>query len=430
MNLFKKLNILNRNNIIIIFFLFLVINYAFFNYRILFRENGYILGDWLINYSGGFIKRGFIGHLFYLFSKSFSISIIHTIYFFSTTIYLFSIYFFYQIIKKRLNNNLILLFVFLPSTFLFNFFDPLTVGRKEILVFFFFSFYYLNIDKIRINFNYQILIFFMSVIFLLTHEIIFFLFPYLFVLKYFHINKDFLEKFKIKDYYLEILIAISGFILIVIILFFSHNHNHEILCNSVLNVGLTTDVCYGSINDFKKMMLDYFVVKTDSKIDYISLYPYFIQRNYFINYSFYFLMSILPLILIIFYSNKNTQKTKFIFLSIFCLIFSLSFFGQVNDWGRYLNVIFLLQFLIILKFTETNVGKIKTGFKINKFIKVVILFIYLTSWHMPHCCNPNLGKGYYDIYNRFIVRLYDNTQNSTKFQDKPRMFLRKLFKID
>ena len=169
-----KKNFFNRNNIIIFFFLFLILNYIFFNYRILARENGYILGDWVINYSSGFIKRGFLGHIFYSLSNKFDISIINIVFLFSTAIYLQTIYFFYKIIKNRLNNNYIFIFILLPSTFLFNFFDPLTVGRKEILVFFFFSYYYLYFDKINllIKYKFLVLIFFITII--LTHEIIFF----------------------------------------------------------------------------------------------------------------------------------------------------------------------------------------------------------------------------------------------------------------
>ena len=77
----KYNSLLNRNNFIILFFLFLILNYLFFNYRILFRENGYILGDWLINYNGGFVRRGLIGHLFFNLSKELNISIINLIFF-------------------------------------------------------------------------------------------------------------------------------------------------------------------------------------------------------------------------------------------------------------------------------------------------------------------------------------------------------------
>ena len=43
MNIYKYKFLLFKNNLIILFFTFLKINYLFFNYRILFRENGYVL---------------------------------------------------------------------------------------------------------------------------------------------------------------------------------------------------------------------------------------------------------------------------------------------------------------------------------------------------------------------------------------------------
>ena len=99
----NKYNFLNyKNNIIIIFFFLLIINYLFFNYRILSRENGYILGDWILNYNGGFVRRGLIGHLFFNISKTFNISIINITYVFSSFIYISSLFLFYRILKKIL----------------------------------------------------------------------------------------------------------------------------------------------------------------------------------------------------------------------------------------------------------------------------------------------------------------------------------------
>ena len=132
----KYKNIFNKKNTVIFFFIFIVINYLFFNYRIIFRENGYILGDWVVNYSGGFVRRGLLGHFFFSISKYFDISIKYIIFFFSTTIYISSTYFFFEIIKRKIDNYLVLIFILLPSTLLFNFFDPLSVGRKDILIFY------------------------------------------------------------------------------------------------------------------------------------------------------------------------------------------------------------------------------------------------------------------------------------------------------
>ena len=405
----------DRNNIIIFFFLFLILNYIFFNYRILSRENGYILGDWVVNYSSGFIKRGFLGHFFYYLSTNFNISIINIVFLFSTTIYSITIYFFYKIIKYRLNNYYIFLFILLPSTFLFNFFDPLTVGRKEILVLFFFSYYYLYINKINLLIKYKVitLVFFVTII--LTHEIIFFLIPYLFVLKYLQNTSN--KKFHVKDYLLEILILIIGIIIFYIILKASHLHDNEALCNSLLDVNLTKNSCW-AINDFK------------NEIVFTSLFPYFLEKNYFINYLIYFFLTSLPLIILIIKSENKQIKNNFIILSLLSLTFSMSFFIQVNDWGRYLNVIFLLQFLLVLSFTKQDKNQSVNKNNIFYLIKLFLIFIYLTTWHMPHCCNPQLGNGYKSVYDRISFRLLDNSNESTKYKDLPRIYLRKIFKID
>ena len=411
----KYKNIFNKKNTIIIFFTFIVINYVFFNYRIIFRENGYILGDWVINYSGGFVRRGLLGHFFFSISKYFDISIKYIIFFFSSAVYIVSIYFFYKIIKNKLDNYLVLVFILLPSTFLFSFFDPLSVGRKEILIFFFFSFYYLNLKNILDNFRFKLFIILLFIIILLTHELIFFFIPYLFVLKYFHINKG-IKKINPRNYYLEILIFFLGSILMLVIFKISHLHNNKVLCDSLLDVHLTTNSCW-AINDFK------------SEIIINSLFSYFIEKKYFINYSLYFLLSVFPLFLIVSQSNNHILKKRFLFFSIFCLIFSTVFYMQVNDWGRYLNVTYLVHFLIILKFIEKDVEREKIQNKLIKSIILIFIFIYLTSWHMPHCCNPNLGSGYKDIYYRIKFRLNDNSIESSKYNDGPRQFLRKLFNI-
>lgn len=413
----NKYNFLNhKNNIIILFFSLLIINYLFFNYRILSRENGYILGDWILNYNGGFVKRGLIGHLFFNISKTFNISIVNIAYVFSSLIYISSLFLFYKILKKINTNFLILIFIFLPSTFLFVFFDPLTAGRKEILVLFFFLVYFLNLKNN--NFFYKIFIFILSIIIMLSHEILFFQLPYLFLLRYLHIKKINKDSAKLKNYNLEILIFITGLILVFLIFRFSIFHDNDELCNSLTQIGLSTNICYGTINDFGK----------ETQI-FSVLWSYFFDRNYFINYSIYTLLTLLPLTYI-YLNSKNKLFGKKIFgVAFFCFLFSILFIVRVNDWGRYLNLSFLLQFLVCLSFVELENSDKKINFKLNKHLKVLILIVYLTSWHMPHCCNPNLGNGYYDLYSRVKSRIYDESINSTKYKDLPREFIRKLLNI-
>ena len=411
----KYNNIFNRKNLIILFFSFLIVNYLFFNYRILFRENGYILGDWLMNYNGGFVRRGLLGQFFFDFSKYFNISIIHLIFYFSSIIYISSLILFYKIIKDKLSNNIVFLLLFLPSTLLFNFFDPLTVGRKEILVFFFFLIYFINLEKNI--FIIKIITYLLSIIFLLTHEIMFFQLPYIFLLKYLHLKKIKNNVLNFRNYYLEILILLSSILLIVIIIKYSNLYDNILLCSSLADVGLGSGVCYGTINQMKATHLS-------------PLWGYFLEKNYFWNYTPYILLTFLPIIYIYLNTNNKNFSKKILVMSCLCFLYSIIFILRVNDWGRYFNITFLIQLLILLKFLDLGLKQKKNKINFSKFLIMISLIIYLTSWHMPHCCNPNLGSGYYDIYKRVSSRIYDESINSTKYNDKPRKYLRKLFKID
>ena len=90
----------------------------------------------------------------------------------------------------------------------------------------------------------------------------------------------------------------------------------------------------------------------------------------------------------------------------------------------------MIQFLIFLKVLGLKLNQKQIKINLNKYLKIILIFLYLFNWHMPHCCNPNLGDGYYDIYNRIQSRIYDESTESTKYKDLPRQYLRKLFNID
>lgn len=78
-----------NSKIFLILINFLILNYIFFSQRIIFRQNPYIVGDWLINYQGGFVRRGFLGELFYQISKIFDVSILNILFLFNSIIIVF-----------------------------------------------------------------------------------------------------------------------------------------------------------------------------------------------------------------------------------------------------------------------------------------------------------------------------------------------------
>ena len=141
----KNLN----NKIFLIISSFVIINYIFFANRIIFRHNPYITADWLINYQGGFVRRGFLGEIFFQLSYYTKIDILYLLFFFNIIVIILFFYLIYNIIKSSLYNNLFLVYCLIPSTILFTFFDPLAVGRKDYFILLPYLFYASYINTLK-----------------------------------------------------------------------------------------------------------------------------------------------------------------------------------------------------------------------------------------------------------------------------------------
>ena len=131
---------------------FTSVNYIFFTFRFFKRENGFIFGDWLINYTGGFTRRGLTGDIILNFTNFFNLDITHFTFFFVTFIYCSFVYVFIKILLRSNIDWVILLMIFSPSAFLFTLYDPLSIGRKEILFFYFLEFIYCIVTTYFLNF--------------------------------------------------------------------------------------------------------------------------------------------------------------------------------------------------------------------------------------------------------------------------------------
>jgi len=74
-----------------LFLLFFILLYA---RQIVYGGNNWKTGDWLINYEGGWIRRGLIGQVLYEISAGFGVSLLWSAFFLQSLIYFFSgIYF-------------------------------------------------------------------------------------------------------------------------------------------------------------------------------------------------------------------------------------------------------------------------------------------------------------------------------------------------
>ncbi len=101
--------------------------------------NNWTMGDWLINYQGGFVRRGFLGECVFRLSLLSGINAGLVVVAFQLFFYLLFFLFSFLLLRGRKVLFPYLLLVFSPFIFLFQVYDPQGGYRKEILFFALFS---------------------------------------------------------------------------------------------------------------------------------------------------------------------------------------------------------------------------------------------------------------------------------------------------
>ena len=150
--------------------LFLITNYARVDYVLANSWNGWSIGDWIINYDHGFIRRGLSGEIVSWLSDLFNINLNISVYLLQCLIYFIYVFLFIYNLKNKIITFWFFLLCFTPGFLLFTYFDGMAVGRKEIIL------YALYVTWVNLQINHKINIkisfVFGSIFFLITlmHE--------------------------------------------------------------------------------------------------------------------------------------------------------------------------------------------------------------------------------------------------------------------
>ena len=217
-----------KNKIITIYFLYLFVGILIY-LILLINEfpQRYVFTDWLINYEGGYIRRGLLGQIIYEISNLLNIQLQFILLFFEISIYFAYFLLFLHFFSKIKINFFWLLIIFSPIAFIYPLTELQALGRKEIFV--------ITIFLIFVGINYRSLnesIYSFIILFGLScsiHEITFFyLFHYLFVI---YMKNRFItfEKFKNSHYFLILLTMI---VLLYLNLYLSNFASLELIVGS------------------------------------------------------------------------------------------------------------------------------------------------------------------------------------------------------
>ena len=378
------------------------INFKFFSYYIFFcfiisiiflyhkfqYPTDWTTSEWLINYQGGFTRRGLIGEILIQINSILDFKIRNLVFIFE--IILLLIYYFYVInfFRKIKFSPLLILIIFSPLSFLFSVTETEAIARKEVILFCLYIFYLSSLLKNNIKITYGILAIGLPLMNLIWDGNIFYLL--------FFVYTYFITKINIKKKEIVLfLISLIPYLISLLILFTTKSSNEmlELMCKAI------NEPCFGAMNfldySFKEQM-NYGLSRL--KIDHL------------IRYSFVFIICFFPILSIFFNQKKNK-----IFIGYFFSILPTFIFLYISfDWGRYLYILYIfsiLTLIFLIKTEEIDLNVSKLNNLINDVLKdgrkkyfYMCSFLYLFTWYPKATLTDDLGSL---PYLRIVDRIYD-----------------------
>lgn len=377
------------NFLIIISTFIIILNFLFF----VIEKSPVQYSDWLINYQGGFVRRGLPGEIFYQLNRFTSVPLDLVVFISVSLLYIFFAINFIKLAQKIKFNFINLLVFFSPLSFLYPLMEQKISGRKDIIFIFLIIFLVTYLEKLNFkNQKYLIILFILISTFSHTG---FFVYVPIFFLIFIILN----YRIPFKKIFIELMIiSIFSMFFFFLILF-------------------NTSIDQNSINNICTSLKEY--LPDCGKSDYIETLNWSLKyeielvtkiwnkENYIPFYSIAFLLANLPLMLVFFKSRLNKKyifnlNPVFIFIIISFFTFPIYFIGA--DYGRYMHLTYLSLLICYFKGISTKfiIVKNQNYNNIRKSIMFLIIFLYGFTWSIPHCCNNNFKFIYQKPLSKFI----------------------------
>ena len=394
------LNKKNKNLLVsrgILLFL-IIINFVYFylNLKSNINSSDYAFNELFINYQAGFIRRGFLGEIFWQLNYNFSIKPIAFFSIFFLLIYFAQIYLFFKIFKKYIVSKIIFILIFLsPSLLLFHIYDPNMYFIKDgiikltiLLHAYIFIYFSVNKNQNEKYFSYlKFLILPILFIVILTHEYQVFFLGIHFLISLGAIKKNYNLNQIIKIYS----ILVIPFLLVLI--FIGDQAQFETLSqilkkfNIELNPHLGGGI-YKYLGGFYKWHFFYFNYRDFVNLFFsiiLSIIVFFVLFQYLIEKK-----------ILNFQSKLQTKYFKYFIPTLIPILLT-------TDHGRNISLItfHLISFYAVLNFNnEKFLQFIKNTHKsllINVSLILFLLF-YVFMWRLDQFAGFGLGGKPDDIF--------------------------------
>ena len=356
------------------------------------------ISEWIINYQGGFTKRGIIGELCFIIAKNLNLNLRFVILIFQILIIGTYFILIFNFLKKIKINYFISLIIFSPIFLLYQIAELEVLARKEVFIFIgFIIFLTLSSSQYKNKEDILFIVFILPLLVLIWEPVIFY-FPFFITLLIF--------KYSIKDFkkFINLLLLFSPAIILALYIAFNpiSSESHLKLVDSLkLNFD---ENCY--------MSCDLLLTKSSIKEQFTANFPLY-SPIIFIRYFLIFLIGFGPLLLL---SNRSVILKNLIFLSFFknllipiLIIISplLLLLAMGSDWGRWINITYTFSVLFFIsliknKYIKLDIKhftKLKSNF--NNTVLTIFFIIFCFGWNPKTSVTGDVGSfpGYRIPYN-------------------------------
>jgi hypothetical protein len=354
----------------------------------------WLISDWMINYQGGFIRRGLPGEVLFLISRALHISSIPLIV--ASYLFFFGVLFFavWRLTINSSKNFWVIAIVLSPAFLSFQLLHPQAGYRKEIIFLAALAlFALLHRNKALTPGQSTVYLVAIAVIGTLSHEVIFLYLPY------------FVPVLLLSGYsYAKTVKQVAPACIAGLLAFAVCTHYHgnqtivSAMCNSLgysLGAGGLNQVCgRGAIpyllNNSKFARRE--TVEAITQLHYLRVYPLLA------------LIAALPLIGISVYDwSRGFRREIAIIWASFAVTFlgSLMLFLYGIDWGRWIYI-HIASLSILLVFLDCLIADCRQDHEPEatrsglgrQVFAVALLVIYATTWALPNNLDATTNFGY------------------------------------
>lgn len=367
------------------------------------------ISNWMINYQGGFTRRGILGELVFQLGIFLDLHIRFLIFIIQSSFYIFFYYLIYKYYKNVKLDFIVSLALFSPLFLIYPLAELESLGRLEIILLVVFLNYSLLAKK---NFKIYFLFFYFIIpLLLLIWEAAIFYIPFFLLIYILNLGKiNLFEIFK-KTFIIVLPTLVTLF---TIFLFKQSPIENKIMCEALIET--YNQKCYMGLK----------ATPQSTKVGILEVYHLFGKdglQTGLINLARFILVLIIgntPLMIVSYFCKFNQKKVSTFFVKYFSVLYLLFILNLLSfiifylaiDWGRWIHILYGMSLIFIIHLIKNKIIIYESELlykkfifikKINKNILVIFFIFFCFTWNHKTVMHEDIGavSGY-----KIIQKIY------------------------